>query len=137
MMVWPLPDHEDKSLFLLLGSWVNQRCEGIRTTLGPCFRVLERSLENLEQMMMKLAQFLGCQFFYAEETNVAVDGILILCSFENLSNFEVTKTGKLAACMEYKVFFRCGEVGDAKNHLTPSMIEKLDQVTKEKRQGYG
>ncbi|MBA0727685.1 hypothetical protein Golax_000653, partial [Gossypium laxum] len=40
---------------------------------GPCFRVLERSLENLEGTLMKLAQFLGRLFFDAKETSVVVD----------------------------------------------------------------
>ncbi|PPD97788.1 hypothetical protein GOBAR_DD05187 [Gossypium barbadense] len=56
---------------------------------------------------------------------------------ERLRNLEVTKTGKLASGVEYKAFFRRGKVEDAKNHLTPSMIETLDKVTKEKLQGYG
>ncbi|MBA0667734.1 hypothetical protein Goklo_000786 [Gossypium klotzschianum] len=86
---------------------------------------------------MKLAQFLGRLFFDAEETCLVVDGILILCSFENLRNLEVTKTGKLASGVQYKAFFRRGKVGDAKNHLTPSMIETLDKVTEEKLEGYG
>ncbi|MBA0631982.1 hypothetical protein Godav_000805, partial [Gossypium davidsonii] len=88
-------------------------------------------------MVMKLAQFLGHLFFDAKETSVVVDGILILCIFKNLSNLEVTKTGKLALGVEYRAYFRHSEVGDAKNHLIPSMIEKLDQVTEEKLQGYG
>ncbi|MBA0874743.1 hypothetical protein Goshw_021368 [Gossypium schwendimanii] len=56
---------------------------------------------------------------------------------ENLSNLGVTKIGKLASGVEYKAYFRHGEVRDAKNHLIPLMIEKLDQVTEEKLQGYG
>ncbi|MBA0703211.1 hypothetical protein Goari_021956 [Gossypium aridum] len=79
-------------------------------------------------MVMKLAQFLGHLFFDAKETSAVVDGILILCSFENLSNLEVNKTGKLALGVEYKAYFIHSKVGDAKNHFIPSMIEKLDQV---------
>ncbi|MFQ6666872.1 hypothetical protein Gotur_033077, partial [Gossypium turneri] len=76
-------------------------------------------------------------FSNEEETRGAVDGIQKLCSFENLSNLEINKTGKLASGEEYKAFFRRGEVGDAKNHLTPQMIEKLDQITEQKLYGYG
>ncbi|MBA0667736.1 hypothetical protein Goklo_000788 [Gossypium klotzschianum] len=93
--------------------------------------------EQPKLQLMKLAQFLGCPFSNEEETRGAVDGIQKLCSFENLSNLEVNKTGKLASGEEYKAFFRRGEVGDAKNHLTPQMIEKLDQITEQKLHGYG
>jgi hypothetical protein len=56
------------------------------------------------------------------------DNILRLCSFDNLSNLEVNKRGKVLAGMENNAYFRRGEVGDWMNHLTAEMIEKLDWV---------
>ncbi|GMI87571.1 sulfotransferase 202E1 [Hibiscus trionum] len=104
-------------------------------------RVLFLKYEEMKQQpkveLMKLARFLGRPFSLEEETNGAVDGILKLCSFENLSNLEVNKTGQISATgFDYNTFYRQGKVGDAENYLSPQMIEKLDQVTEEKFQGY-
>ncbi|KAK8522692.1 hypothetical protein V6N13_115651 [Hibiscus sabdariffa] len=104
-------------------------------------RVLFLKYEDMKEQpkvqVSKLAKFLGRPFSLEEETNGVLDGILKLCSFENLSNLEVNKTGKLDTGEDFNAFFRQGEVGDAKNHLTPQMIEKLDQITQEKLHGYG
>ncbi|KAK5771532.1 cytosolic sulfotransferase 5-like [Gossypium arboreum] len=117
----------------VLGYWK----ESLENPERVLFLKYEEMKEQPKLQLMKLAQFLGCPFSNEEETRGAVDGIQKLCSFENLSNLEVNKTGKLASGEEYKVFFRRGEVGDAKNHLTPQMIQKLDQITEQKLHGYG
>ncbi|XP_039034655.1 cytosolic sulfotransferase 5-like [Hibiscus syriacus] len=93
--------------------------------------------EQPKVQVSKLAEFLGRPFSSEEEANGALDGILKLCSFENLSNLEVNKTGTLASGEDFNNFFRRGEVGDAKNHLSPHMMEKLNQVIQEKLYGYG
>ncbi|KAE8673286.1 Cytosolic sulfotransferase 8 [Hibiscus syriacus] len=104
-------------------------------------RVLFLKYEELKEQpqvqVSKLAEFLGRPFSSEEEANGALDGILKLCSFENLSNLEVNKTGTLASGEDFNNFFRRGEVGDAKNHLSPHMMEKLNQVIQEKLYGYG
>lgn len=111
----------------------------------------EGSLENPEKVffmtyedmkeepvvhLRKLAAFLGCPFSVEEETEGLVD-ILRMCSFENLSNLEVNKEGRLPAGVESKVFFRKGEVGDWKNHLTVEMVERMEQISGEKFRGSG
>ncbi|XP_031260614.1 cytosolic sulfotransferase 12-like [Pistacia vera] len=80
----------------------------------------------------RLAEFLGCPFSPEEEKKGLVDSILKLCSFNNLSNLEVNKNGKMSTGEEYKAFFRKGEVGDSINHLTNEMIKRLDEITEEK-----
>ncbi|CBI27337.3 unnamed protein product, partial [Vitis vinifera] len=65
------------------------------------------------------------------------DHILQLCSFENLSNLEVNKNGKLSSGEEHSAFFRRGEVGDWVNYLTAEMLDRLDHITEEKLHGSG
>ncbi|OMO72136.1 hypothetical protein COLO4_27811 [Corchorus olitorius] len=82
--------------------------------------------------LRKLADFIGCPISKEEESFNLVDQILELCSFDHLSNLEVNRTGKLLPGINNSNFFRRGEVGDWKNHLTPEMAQKLDEITKEK-----
>ncbi|XWS23051.1 hypothetical protein CRYUN_Cryun29cG0088500 [Craigia yunnanensis] len=117
----------------VLGYWK----ESLEKPQRVLFLKYEEIKEQPKAQLMRLAQFLGCPFSSEEETSGVVDDILKLCSFDNLSNLEVNKTGKLASGEEYKAFFRRGEVGDAKNHLTQQMMEKLDQITEEKLYGFG
>lgn len=87
--------------------------------------------------LRKLAEFLGCPFSSEEEKDEVLEGIVELCSFDNLSNLKVNKVGKLPSGEDYSVFFRKGEVGDWKNHLTSEMVERLDRICKEKFEGSG
>ena len=87
--------------------------------------------------LRKLAEFLGCSFSPDEEAQGVVDNILRMCSFENLSNLDVNKNGKLRSGAENSVFFRRGEVGGWRNLLTAEMAEQLDRITEEKLQGSG
>ncbi|XP_022727108.1 cytosolic sulfotransferase 5-like [Durio zibethinus] len=117
----------------VLGYWK----ESLEKPQRVLFLKYEEIKEQPKAQLMRLAQFLGRPFTPEEETSGAVDGILKLCSFDNLSNLEVNKTRKLSSGEDCKAFFRRGEVGDAKNHLTPHMMEKLDQITEEKLHGFG
>ncbi|KAK7360669.1 hypothetical protein VNO77_02678 [Canavalia gladiata] len=99
---------------------------------------------RFEEMKMKpsfvlkeLARFLGCPFSKEEEDAGVVDDILKLCSFDNMSNLEVNRYGKLSSGEEHKAFFRHGEIGDWKNHLTVEMIEQLNSITEEKLAVHG
>ncbi|GMI87570.1 sulfotransferase 202B1 [Hibiscus trionum] len=113
----------------VLGYW-KQSLENPERVL---FLKYEEMKEQPKVQVLKLAEFLGRPFSLEEE----IDGILKLCSFENLSNLEVNKTGKLASGEDYNTFFRRGDVGDGKNHLSPQMIKKFDQITQQKLHGYG
>ncbi|KAF3516329.1 hypothetical protein DY000_02061316 [Brassica cretica] len=81
--------------------------------------------------VMRLAEFLGCPFSQEEKRGGSVEKILELCSFGNLSSFDVNQTGT------HDIFFRKGEVDDWKNHLTTEMQKKIDMVIQEKFQGSG
>ncbi|CAN6896021.1 unnamed protein product [Brassica oleracea] len=85
----------------------------------------------------RLAEFLGCPFTEEEEDQGCVDKILELCSLRNLSGLEINKTGKASNNMHHSIFFRKGEVGDFKNHLTPEMENKIDMIVEEKYKGSG
>ncbi|CDY34561.1 BnaC03g56610D [Brassica napus] len=53
------------------------------------------------------------------------------------AGLEINKTGKASNNMHHSVFFRKGEVGDFKNHLTPEMENKIDMIVEEKYKGSG
>ncbi|KAG5564533.1 hypothetical protein RHGRI_000647 [Rhododendron griersonianum] len=83
----------------------------------------------------RMAEFLGQPFSMEEETERVVEEIIELCSFGKLKNLEVNKNGSRNPSFKNDVFFRKGEVGDWRNHLTPQMVERLDQITNEKLPG--
>ncbi|XP_062162954.1 cytosolic sulfotransferase 5-like [Alnus glutinosa] len=101
------------------------------------FLTYEEMKEQPATNLRRLAEFLGCPLSPEENAQGVVDNILRLCSFDNLSNLEVNKSGKLSAGEENNAFFRRGEVGDWMNHLTTEMMEKLDRITEEKFHGTG
>ncbi|CAI8608599.1 unnamed protein product [Vicia faba] len=125
-------------------------CKGV-SLYGPFWEHVlgywKKSLESSEKVMFlkyeemkmkpdfylkEIAKFLECPFSKEEESKGVVDDILNLCSFENLSNLEVNKTGKMSYGVENKVYFRLGQVGDWKNLLTIEMIEHINTITENK-----
>ncbi|KAM7251690.1 hypothetical protein ACFE04_023573 [Oxalis oulophora] len=108
------------------------------------FLKYEAMKEDALSQVKKLAEFLGYPFTKEEEEeeeeeeNGVIQEIVKLCSFENLSNLQVNKTGSTVHnFVENKLYFRKGEIGDSKNHLTPDMMELIDKVTEEKLSGTG
>lgn len=93
--------------------------------------------ENPRVHLKRLAEFCGCPFAIEEENEGVVEEILKLCSFDNLSNLEVNKSGKLSSGEENKAFFRKGQVGDWANYFTPQMIEQIDKINEEKFSPWG
>ncbi|KAG8381913.1 hypothetical protein BUALT_Bualt05G0022200 [Buddleja alternifolia] len=85
----------------------------------------------------KIAEFIGFPFSLEEEEQGLIEEISKFCSFENLSNLEVNKTGKLMGMVEKRSFFRKGEVGDWKNYLTPEMAERVKELMENKLEGSG
>ena len=88
-----------------------------------------------------LAAFMGQPFFVEEEKEGVAEKIIRLCSFENLSNLEVNKSGKhrpgASIAMNNNSYFRKGKVVESDKVLTPEMIERLDRITEEKLKGSG
>ncbi|XP_039162175.1 cytosolic sulfotransferase 5 [Eucalyptus grandis] len=96
------------------------------------FLMYEEMKEDPRVHVSRLADFLGCPFRDEELRDGTVDGILRMCSFDNLSSLEVNKSGKLWTGQENKWFFRRGEVGDWVNYLSAEMADRIDQVMDEK-----
>ncbi|KAL2488679.1 Cytosolic sulfotransferase 5 [Forsythia ovata] len=103
-------------------------------------KVLILTYENLKKNTLdsvkKIAKHMGQPFSMEEEKNGIVEETVKLCSFDKLSNLEVNKNGvtKIASFRYYEnhVFFRKGEVGDWKTHLTPEMVDKINEISKRK-----
>ncbi|OVA16909.1 Sulfotransferase domain [Macleaya cordata] len=122
----PIWDH-------VLGYWK----ESLESPFRVCFLKFEEMKKEPKLHLRRLAEFLGYPFLMEEENQGVPEEILRLCSFQNLSNLEVNKTGKLPSGEENNSFFRRGEVGDYVNYLTPEMVERIDQISKDKFQGSG
>ncbi|KAM7279985.1 hypothetical protein ACFE04_007119 [Oxalis oulophora] len=107
-------------------------------------RILFLKYEDLKREPLlnvkKLAEFLGQPFSFTEENEGVVEEIIRLCSFQNLSNLDVNKASESSSNIRIpgnKTYFRKGEIGDWKNHLTPEMAAYIDGITEEKFQGAG
>ena len=125
----PFRDH-------ILGYW--------KASLDSPKRVLFMKYEDLKRdssfHVKELAEFIGCPFSPEEETQGLVHEIIKLCSFENLSNLKANKIGALSVrdiSIRNDTFFRKGEFGDWKNHLTAEMADSLDRIIEEKFKGSG
>ncbi|KAL0407850.1 UNVERIFIED_CONTAM: Cytosolic sulfotransferase 15 [Sesamum radiatum] len=104
-------------------------------------RVLFIKYEDLKEDILsnvkKIAEFMGLPFSPEEEKQGVVEQISRLCSFENLKNLEVNKSGNVLGLMKNSSFFRKGEVGDWVNYLSPEMAEGVKNIMESKFQGSG
>ncbi|XVF71348.1 hypothetical protein PTKIN_Ptkin12aG0030100 [Pterospermum kingtungense] len=104
------------------------------------FMKYEDMMENTASYVKRLAEFMGYPFSSQEEEQGVVQKIVELCSFEHMSNLEVSKVGlwqKNGVGGENKIFFRKGMVGDWKNWLTPEMARRLDKKMEQMLIGSG
>ncbi|TYI98892.1 hypothetical protein E1A91_D01G248700v1 [Gossypium mustelinum] len=105
------------------------------------FLKYEEMIEDTILYVKKIADFIGYPFSFEELEKGSVEKIVNMCSFENLSNLEVNKSGKhregTPAVIENKMYFRKGKVGDWENYLTPEMAARLDSITLQKLNGSG
>ncbi|KAJ9560232.1 hypothetical protein OSB04_005392 [Centaurea solstitialis] len=115
-----------------------------RASLDSPDKILFLKYEELKKQpeveLRKLAAFMGRPFTVEEEEKGIVEEVVKMCSFENLSNLEVNKTGITdlrAIKMENRLFFRKGEIGDWKNYLSEEMKDRIDKIMDEKLKGPG
>lgn len=88
----------------------------------------------------RLAGFLGCPFTGEELAGGVPETIVELCSMERMRNVEANRDGEHGATwssFKNSAFFRKGEVGDWKKHMSPEMARRLDDVVEEKLRGSG
>ncbi|KAL6570881.1 hypothetical protein OROGR_000431 [Orobanche gracilis] len=95
-----------------------------------------------EESLKLLAHFVGHPFTKEEEENGALERVIRLCSFDNMSTLEVNRgeeTKPIGAqfTVANNMFFRKGKVGDYKAHLTPDMINRLEAITLKRCEGSG
>ncbi|RVW87714.1 Cytosolic sulfotransferase 8 [Vitis vinifera] len=115
-----------------------------RASLASPQRILFMKYEDVKRdslcQVKRLAEFMGSPFSSEEEGQGLIHEIMELCSFENLRNLKVNKTGAISVgnvSTGKDTFFRKGEVGDWKNHLTAEMADRIDRIMEEKLKGSG
>ncbi|GFP81454.1 cytosolic sulfotransferase 15 [Phtheirospermum japonicum] len=105
-------------------------------------KVLFLKYEDLKEdvefsYVKKIAGFMGCPFSEEEKKRGVIEEIARLCSFESLKNLEVNKTGSFQGAAKNSSFFRKGEVGDWRNHLSDVMAERFKKIMESKFEGSG
>ena len=122
----------------VLGYW--------RASLESPKRILFLKYEDLKNETIywvnEISRFIGYPFSLKEEEKGVVQKIINLCSFEKLSSLEVNtsgiiQVGAIVSKAKTNAIFRSGKVGDWKNHLTPTMAMRLNQITEKKLSGSG
>ncbi|KAK4486853.1 hypothetical protein RD792_006161 [Penstemon davidsonii] len=104
------------------------------------FMKYEELVEDPVFYVKKLARYMDIPFSLEEELEGVPEKIVKMCSFQSLSGLEVNKTGKYYVHESYMLdnntFFRKGNIGDWKNHMTPEMAKKIDGITAERLRGF-
>ncbi|XP_062099670.1 cytosolic sulfotransferase 15-like [Humulus lupulus] len=112
----------------ILGFW--------KESLESPHKILFLKYEDLKRdnafFIKKIADFLGYPFSTEEENQGVPQQTMQLCSFENLKNLDVNKTGRRQIGLSNSALFRKGEVGDWVNYLTPEMAERGKKLIQEK-----
>ncbi|TVU28023.1 hypothetical protein EJB05_19530, partial [Eragrostis curvula] len=137
---------------------VDRCCNGV-SPLGPMWdhmaeywkasverpdEVMFLRYENLKEdtvgSVTRLAKFLGCPFTDEEVARGVPEAVVALCGIERMKNVEVNRDGEHGigwSVFKNSAFFRKGKVGDWKEHMTPEMARRLDDVVEEKLRGSG
>ncbi|XP_030450075.1 cytosolic sulfotransferase 15-like [Syzygium oleosum] len=143
---WSLEEHfeiycQGKISF---GPFWNQMMGYWKESLERPYKVLFLKYEDLKEdivgQLKKVAEFVGLPFTEEEEEGRMIEEIAKMCSLKTLKDLEVNKSGKLQGMnikVENRSFFRKGEVGDWVNHLTPSMVNRLNSIIQEKMSPFG
>ncbi|KAK4486854.1 hypothetical protein RD792_006162 [Penstemon davidsonii] len=104
------------------------------------FMKYEELVEDPVFYVKKLARYMDKPFSLEEELEGIPEKIVKTCSFQSLSGLEVNKTGKYYVHESYMLdnntFFRKGNIGDWKNHMTPEMAKRIDGITSERLRGF-
>ncbi|KAL5775255.1 hypothetical protein ACOSP7_012812 [Xanthoceras sorbifolium] len=110
-----------------------------RASLENPNKMLFLKYEDVMEDTLLYVKKMGCPFSSVEENQGVIAEISKLCSFENMKDLEVNKTGRLVRpdALKNNFFFREGKVGDWTNYLTSLMLERLKKLMEEKFSGSG
>ncbi|XP_027910401.1 cytosolic sulfotransferase 15-like [Vigna unguiculata] len=118
------------------GPWWSHMLGYWKESLANPNKVLFLKYEDLKDdanfQVKRIAEFLGFPFTQEEENNQVIESIIKLCSFEEMKNLEVNKSGIIHRFADKKYYFRKGETRDWLNYFSPSMTEKLTKIMEEK-----
>ncbi|CBI25407.3 unnamed protein product, partial [Vitis vinifera] len=115
--------------FSVLWTWF------MRSSASLLFLTYEELKEDPEKHVKRLAEFLGCSLASSE-----IKEIVKKSSYQRLRNLDVNQNGSEKvhwSGIGFGSFFRQGVVGDWKNHLSPEMVQRLDQIASQKFEGSG
>ncbi|RLM78126.1 cytosolic sulfotransferase 13-like [Panicum miliaceum] len=96
--------------------------------------------EDAVGTVRRLAEFLGCPFTDEEVASGVPEAVVALCSLERMRSVRANRDGVHGTgrwSFKNMAFFRKGEVGDWKAHMTPEMAQRLDGIVEEKLRGSG
>ncbi|CAN6274905.1 unnamed protein product [Urochloa humidicola] len=83
----------------------------------------------------RLAEFLGCPFTDEEVAGGVPEAVVALCSMDRMRSVQANRDGMHGTGRRWSfknsAFFRKGEVGDWKAHITPEMAQRLDDIVEE------
>ncbi|PON58481.1 Sulfotransferase domain containing protein [Parasponia andersonii] len=148
-------DHPERRSLWTMEDYVDKFCKG-EQGFGPfwdhvlgywkeslvkpekvLFLKYEEMKEDTAAHVKRIAEFIRFPFSEEEESKGVVGEISELCSLGTLRDLEVNKSGKFMPNFDNKSYFRKGEVGDWVNHLSSSMVERINKVIEEKLSGSG
>ncbi|KAI3678181.1 hypothetical protein L6452_37465 [Arctium lappa] len=98
------------------------------------FLKYEDMKEDPTNDVKRLAEFIGYLFSIEEEKAGVVENIIKLCSFENMSNLEVNKSGthrpEEDVSIENRLYFKKAKDGDWENYFTDEKLSGTGLVLK-------
>ncbi|CAL5054995.1 unnamed protein product [Urochloa decumbens] len=100
----------------------------------------EELKEDAVGSVRRLAEFLGCPFTGEEVAGGVPEAVVALCSMDRMRSVQANRDGMHGTeswSFKNSAFFRKGEVGDWKAHITPEMAQRLDDIVEEKLRGSG
>ncbi|KAL8261706.1 hypothetical protein R6Q59_025755 [Mikania micrantha] len=108
----------------ILGYWQASHDDGSNIL----FLKYEDMKQDTASNVKRLAEFIGHPFSKEEENAGVIENVIKLCSFDNLSNLEVNKSGYHRPdgphAVENRLFFRKAKDGDWREYFTDEMIKK-------------
>lgn len=110
---------------------------GLKEPERVLFLKYEELREDVVSILKKMAVFVGMPFSEEEEKKGVVEEMAGFCSMKNLRDLNVNKEGNWNGVVANSSFYRKGEVGDWRNHLSDSMAKRVEKILEEKLIGSG